>query len=122
MSSVRWYAVRQIATEAHRASAPGSAPWSQRLASVPRLARSVLSGTYRGLSPQRLLLMVAAVAYVVSPVDLMPEAVLGILGFGDDALAIAWVAAALAHETQSFLDWERGPQDVTGGAAGPYHR
>ena len=46
------------------------------------------------------------VLYVVSPVDFMPEILLGVLGLGDDALVAAWVAGAVLGETDAFLRWE----------------
>jgi uncharacterized membrane protein YkvA (DUF1232 family) len=45
--------------------------------------------------------------YVVSPVDLVPELLVPLIGLGDDALVIGWIAASLINETESFLRWER---------------
>ena len=36
---------------------------------------------------KRLLVVLACIAYLVSPVDLMPEAILGPFGLGDDLVA-----------------------------------
>jgi len=54
-----------------------------------------------------MLMLVGALLYVVSPIDLVPELLLPILGLGDDALVISWIAASLINETESFLSWER---------------
>jgi uncharacterized membrane protein YkvA (DUF1232 family) len=51
--------------------------------------------------------LLAGVLYVVSPVDLVPELLLPVLGLGDDALVIGWIAASVINETESFLGWER---------------
>jgi len=59
------------------------------------------------MSRRRLLAVVGALLYVVSPIDLVPEMFLPFLGLGDDALVISWVAASLVNETESFLRWER---------------
>jgi len=89
---------------ATRAGTPGL---GARLTSLPRLVRATLRGEYAGTTRARLLTLVAALLYVVSPIDLVPELLLPILGLGDDALVIGWVAAALINETESFLTWER---------------
>jgi hypothetical protein len=44
---------------------------------------------------------------VLSPVDLVPEAVLPFIGLADDAMVVAWLAAQLLGETDGFLRWER---------------
>ncbi|QQS00375.1 MAG: DUF1232 domain-containing protein [Austwickia sp.] len=105
--SLRWQSVSSVARAARATAQPGSPSWSERLAALPRLSAQAWSGAYQGLSRKRLLMMVAAALYVVSPADLFPEGVLGLFGLGDDAIAIAWLAAALVGETQSFLEWER---------------
>ena len=110
--SVRWQSLSSLARAARTSAQPGSASWSERLAAIPRLGAQAWSGQYPGLSRQRLLLMAAAALYVLSPADLMPEGILSLFGLGDDAVAIAWLAAALVGETQSFLDWERRGDSV----------
>ncbi|MBC7310487.1 MAG: DUF1232 domain-containing protein [Actinomycetales bacterium] len=85
---------------------PGGPGLMARLASIPRLVRATLSGRYAGLTAGRLALMAAAVAYIVSPLDLIPEGALLLLGTLDDAMVLSWLAAAIVTETESFLDWE----------------
>jgi uncharacterized membrane protein YkvA (DUF1232 family) len=62
-------------------------------------------------------MIVAAVAYVVSPIDVVPEAFLSVLGLADDAVVASWIAAALINETESFLRWERTGSPVGPGAS-----
>lgn len=86
---------------------PGEPGLRERLACVPRLLRATASGGYTGTSRARLATLAAAVLYVVSPIDLLPEVVLGPLGLADDALVISWIAATLLGETDAYLRWER---------------
>jgi hypothetical protein len=79
------------------------------------MVRATFSGEYVGVSKARLLLMLAAAGYLVSPLDLIPEAVLPIVGLADDALVLSWLATRLVEETEAFLAWENG---VVGSAAG----
>ena len=76
------------------------------MASVPRLVRATVRGEYAGTTRGRLRALVAALLYVVSPIDLVPEMFLPILGLGDDALVIGWITARVINETESFLTWE----------------
>ena len=63
-------------------------PWSvpledwpaERLAALPRMVAAVRSGRYRGVGMGRLGLIAAGVAYVVSPVDVVPEGLLLVAG------------------------------------------
>lgn len=105
--SMRWGAFRSVATAFRTATRPGTPGVGTRLTSLPRLFWATVKGDYAGTSRRRLLLVVGALVYVVSPVDLVPEMVLPFLGLGDDALVISWIAAALINETESFLRWER---------------
>ncbi|MFV0460490.1 MAG: YkvA family protein [Actinomycetales bacterium] len=100
-----WAAVRG----ARRA---GSASVGTRLAALPRLIRGVLRGEYPGMAPSKLFLMAAALVYIVSPVDLVPESVFLLLGLGDDALVLTWLAGAVLAETDAFLDWETDRDDI----------
>ena len=106
-TSLRWGAFRSLATAVRTATRAGTPGLGARLTSLPRLVRATLRGEYAGTTRARLLALVAALLYVVSPIDLVPELLLPILGLGDDALVIGWVAAALINETESFLTWER---------------
>jgi uncharacterized membrane protein YkvA (DUF1232 family) len=105
--SKRWGVVRSLGTALRTATRPGTPGVGTRLASLPRLVRATLRGEYAGTTGRRLLLIVGALLYVVSPVDLVPEMVLPFLGLTDDALVISWIAASLVNETESFLHWER---------------
>ncbi len=89
---------------------PGSPSMGESVAALPRLATLTLRGDYPGLDRSRLMLMGLALAYVVSPIDLMPEAVLLLAGLGDDALVLSWLAGTVLVETERFLAWEGAPQ------------
>lgn len=86
-----------------RPDAPGV---SEQLAAVPRMVMMTLRGEYHGVDRSRLLLMAAALAYVVSPVDLVPEGLLLVVGIGDDAFVLSWLAGAVLADTEAFLSWE----------------
>ncbi|WEV78634.1 DUF1232 domain-containing protein [Janibacter cremeus] len=103
------YRAARLAHAMHEAStAPGAPGLWARVRAVPRMVRAVRSGRYTGLTSTRLMMLLAGVGYVVSPVDLVPEGFLLALGLVDDLLVIGWVATALMRETEDFIAWERG--------------
>lgn len=96
----------------------GEPSTTDRLRAVPRLVAATLTGRYDGMTRGRLGLLLLALLYVVSPVDLVPELALSLIGLGDDALVLAWLAGSVLAETDDFLRWEaargRGPSVVPG--------
>lgn len=89
------------------ATGSGGPGLAEHLRSVPRLVRSTWHGEYTGVSRGRLFSLLLGMLYVVSPVDVVPELVLPLVGLADDALVLAWLVSAVVGETGSFLDWER---------------
>lgn len=72
-----------------------------------RLLRSWKAGSYRGLSMRTLASLVAALIYVLSPVDVMPDFIPGI-GLIDDAAVLAFLLHRMAQELAAFRAWEQG--------------
>ncbi|MEP7192764.1 MAG: DUF1232 domain-containing protein [Actinomycetota bacterium] len=105
--ALRWGALRSLATAFRTATRPGTASMGTRLIALPRLVWATFRGKYAGTSRGHLLAILGALVYVVSPIDLVPELVLPLIGLGDDAIVIGWIAASLINETESFLHWER---------------
>jgi uncharacterized membrane protein YkvA (DUF1232 family) len=77
----------------------------QRLAALPRMIKATAKGEYDG--GMRVALMAAATAYVISPIDVIPEAAFLVFGLADDAVMITWLAGSVLSETQRFLEWEK---------------
>lgn len=111
---------KSLATAVRIATRPGGPSMVERAQAVPRLVKAVRSGEYRGTSVGRLLMILGAAGYLISPVDLLPEGILGALGLADDAMVGSWLAAQLVTETEEFLAWERSTGRGSGhGAAVP---
>jgi len=94
-----WRAV----TQSRRRGSPGL---GDRLRALPRLAVAAVSGQFPE-SRGRLALFVLGLAYLVSPVDLVPEVFLGLIGLGDDAVVALWLAGTFLAETDRYLGWEQ---------------
>jgi len=77
----------------------------KRLAALPRMLRATARREYDG--GMRVALMAAAAAYVISPIDFIPEAFFLVFGLADDAVVITWLAGTVLSETERFLEWEK---------------
>ncbi|HEV8568681.1 MAG TPA: YkvA family protein [Actinoplanes sp.] len=85
--------------------ARGGPSIGKRLAALPRMLKATAKGEYDG--GMRIAIMAAATAYVISPIDLVPEAFLLVFGLADDAVMVAWLAGTVLSETERFLEWEK---------------
>ncbi|MFI7541792.1 YkvA family protein [Actinoplanes sp. NPDC049599] len=85
--------------------ARGGPSIGKRVAALPRMIKASAKGEYDG--GMRVAMMAAATAYVVSPIDFIPEAALLVVGLADDAVMIAWLAGSVLSETARFLEWEK---------------
>jgi len=94
--------------------ARGGPSIGKRMAALPRMIKATAKGEYDG--GMRVALMAAATAYVVSPLDVIPEAFFLLVGLADDAVMIAWLAGSVLSETQRFLEWEKARAAVLPGS------
>ncbi|MCI4064325.1 YkvA family protein [Micromonospora sp. R77] len=99
------------------AGARGGPSLGERLLALPRMMRATARGEYDG--GLRLAMMAAATAYVVSPIDVVPELFLAVLGLVDDAVMVTWLAGSVLSETERFLAWEAARGSVIPGHVTP---
>ncbi len=78
-----------------------------------RLVQASLSREYTGLSGKSLTLIVGAILYYVSPIDIIPD-FLPIAGLLDDVSILAFALRSIKTELDAFRKWEvehrRGPR------------
>jgi uncharacterized membrane protein YkvA (DUF1232 family) len=99
------------------AGSRGGPSLGERLRALPRMMRAISRGEYDG--GVRLAMMAFATAYVVSPLDVVPELFLTVLGLVDDAVVITWLAGSVLSETERFLEWEARRSSVIPGHVTP---
>ncbi|WXL27785.1 DUF1232 domain-containing protein [Ectopseudomonas mendocina] len=63
-----------------------------------------IKGEYRAIKPQAFLSVIAALLYFVSPLDAVPDWLLGV-GFVDDLAVLAWVLKKWSGELSAFKQW-----------------
>jgi uncharacterized membrane protein YkvA (DUF1232 family) len=83
-----------------------------RLVAVPRMIGGSMSGRYRGMGKGKLAMFGLAALYVLSPVDFIPEILLGPLGLVDDVGAAAFLVTGLLGEAARYVRWERNQGTV----------
>lgn len=71
-----------------------------------RLLRNWITGGYRDVSVNTMLLVVTAVLYFVMPLDVIPDFVPA-LGFMDDVAMILFVLNSIRAEFDKFANWEQ---------------
>lgn len=71
-----------------------------------RLLKAWKDGSYRGLSMRTVVSLVAALIYILSPLDAMPDFIPGI-GLIDDAAVLAFLLHSMAQDLAAFRAWEQ---------------
>lgn len=83
---------------------PLAALW-ENLKTVFRLLQAYFSKQYTAIPWGSVALIVGAVIYFVSPIDLMPDWI-PLSGFIDDAAILTFVIAQIRTDLNRFLEWE----------------
>lgn len=70
-----------------------------------RMIKAHFNGSHK-LSKSTLGLVIMAMVYFLSPIDMIPD-FLGFFGFADDLSVILAIYAKIQDEISDFLDWEK---------------
>ncbi|WP_439883066.1 YkvA family protein [Pontibacter sp. MBLB2868] len=70
-----------------------------------RLVKAYVNGDYRNVSKKSMIVGVAVLLYLVTPLDIIPDFIPGI-GLLDDLSLMAWFIDAFHKEITKFTDWE----------------
>ena len=79
------------------------------LANVPtmfRLLNSYLKGEYTDIPRKDLIIVVSALSYLISPIDLVPDFI-PVIGLMDDMAIISVCIKATKTELEKYLEWRR---------------
>ncbi|WP_207434191.1 YkvA family protein [Sabulibacter ruber] len=82
-----------------------------------RMIKAAISGDYKGIPNNTIVMGVAVLIYFLSPIDLIPDW-LPIIGLLDDASLLAWFMTTIKSEIDKFHAWEAA-QPVRTTAADP---
>lgn len=70
------------------------------------LVKAYTKGEYKNVSPSTILTVVGTLLYFVSPLDLVPDFIIG-LGILDDAALIGFTVKKISSELDAFSKWKR---------------
>jgi uncharacterized membrane protein YkvA (DUF1232 family) len=84
----------------------GPAGLFQKLRLLGMILRDYWTGAYRQVPWKALAAIVAAVAYVLSPIDLVPDFLVPI-GWTDDLLVVALTWGLVKRELREYCTWKR---------------
>lgn len=68
------------------------------------LVKDYRKGEYKELSKNTIILVVISLVYLVSPIDIIPDFLIG--GFVDDAAVIAYVLKKITTELAAYKEWK----------------
>ena len=83
---------------------PFGETWPYLLAMV-RVVRDYQRAEYRDLAAAKLLIIIAAIIYFVSPFDVIPDWI-PVLGHIDDAFVVALALKSVRTDLDTFMAWE----------------
>jgi uncharacterized membrane protein YkvA (DUF1232 family) len=70
-----------------------------------RLVRNFINGSYRQISTKTIVIGLATLLYLISPLDLVPDFIPA-LGLMDDLSLMAWFIRAFQQELAKYQEWE----------------
>ena len=71
------------------------------------LIKDYWKGTYRDISAKSIVIFVVALAYIISPIDLIPDYIIG-LGQIDDAVILGLSLYFLEKDLMKYKQWKEG--------------
>jgi uncharacterized membrane protein YkvA (DUF1232 family) len=69
------------------------------------LVKDYWKGTYRDVSVKSIVIFVVALAYIISPIDLIPDYIIG-LGQIDDAVILGLSLYFLEKDLRKYKEWK----------------
>lgn len=75
--------------------------WGEDLSDFVKMIKAAFRGTFR-IKKRNILIAIAGLFYVLSPLDFIPELVLGPLGLVDDAAILVFIYKRITGELERF--------------------
>jgi uncharacterized membrane protein YkvA (DUF1232 family) len=73
---------------------------------IIRMIKAQTSGSYKGVSTKSMGLMVLALIYFITPVDLIPDFI-PVIGYVDDLSVLLAVVKSIQTDIERFMLWEK---------------
>lgn len=76
------------------------------LSALLRLIQAYLNGEYKRVPTKSIIYAIAALVYLVNPLDLIPDFIV-FTGLLDDVTVISFVIQSIRQDIDEFLEWEK---------------
>ncbi|MEO9804263.1 MAG: YkvA family protein [Reichenbachiella sp.] len=80
--------------------------FSEKVYVMMRMVKAQISGEYREFPWRTMAMLVGALIYFVTPMDLIPD-IIPILGLTDDISIVYWIYRSVQEDIEKFENWER---------------
>ena len=102
--------LKSLLDRADQKSRRGAGGWVAEiwgyLTAMMRLVSAYWKGTFRDVSLEHLLTIVAVIVYFIMPVDVIPDWLPGV-GFIDDAYVVSLALRTVKNALENFMRWEQ---------------
>lgn len=78
--------------------------FARDLQSVVKMLRAHISGEYRAFSVRSIVMLVFALIYFITPIDLIPDFIPA-LGFSDDISILIFVFRSIKDDIDDYKEW-----------------
>lgn len=68
-----------------------------------------MSGRYKGVSKKSMIMIIAALLYLINPMDIVPDILVGV-GFLDDLSVFTYLIAKIKLELDKYEEWSLNNQ------------
>lgn len=75
------------------------------------LTKDYVKGEYKDIPKSSIILIIGGFIYLVSPIDLIPDFLIGI-GFLDDAAVLAYVFKKIGEELLVYKEWKKNKDNI----------
>lgn len=77
----------------------------KKLELLLEMFRAWIKGDYKEIPKRTILMVIATIIYFVSPIDLIPDFIVG-LGYFDDAAVIGYTLKQISKDLDKFEEWK----------------
>lgn len=80
--------------------------FSDKIFLMIRMVKAQISGEYREFPWRSLAMIVGALIYFITPIDMIPD-IIPVLGLTDDISIVYWIYKSIQEDIEKFEAWER---------------
>jgi uncharacterized membrane protein YkvA (DUF1232 family) len=89
----------------------GQEGFRDKISLLVRMVKAYASGEYKAIPWKTITRIVAVLIYFISPIDIIPDFLLGI-GLTDDLALVMWLIGAIAEDIEAFNVWEKREKTI----------